>query len=67
MASWELVRPGPDGDTTDLVFRETGGSRGHAVLIALASLVRMLILLCCCAGIAITILMAAFGVEFPRR
>ncbi|MFB6991145.1 MULTISPECIES: hypothetical protein [unclassified Streptomyces] len=65
MTPGELVRPGPDGDTTDLVFRETGGSRGHAVLIALASLVRVLILFGC-VGIVITVFMAAFGVDFPE-
>ncbi|MFB7574961.1 hypothetical protein [Streptomyces sp. NPDC056165] len=65
MTPGELVRPGPDGDTTDLVFRETGGSRGHAVLIALASLVRMLILFGC-VGIVIMVFMAAFGVDFPE-
>lgn len=32
-----MVRPGPDAATTDLVFREKGGSRGQAVLIALAA------------------------------
>ncbi|MFF5705625.1 hypothetical protein ACFY7H_24510 [Streptomyces sp. NPDC012794] len=64
MTAGDLVRPGPDGDTTDLVFRETGGSRGHAVLIALASLVRVLILFAC-VGVVITIFVAFFGVDFP--
>lgn len=65
MTPGELVRPGPDGETTDLVFRETGGSRGHAVLIALASLVRVLILFGC-VGVVITIFVVLFGVDFPK-
>lgn len=65
MTPGELVRPGPDGDTTDLVFRETGGSRGHAVLVALASLMRMLLLFSC-VGNVILVFMVTFGVDFSE-
>lgn len=65
MTPGELVRPGSDGDTTDLVFRETGGSRGHAVLVALASLMRMLLLFVC-VGNVIVVFTVIFGVGFPE-
>ncbi|MFF7250313.1 hypothetical protein ACFZBU_41330 [Embleya sp. NPDC008237] len=60
MSPGELVRPGPDAGTTDLVFREKGGSDGQAVLIALAAVAWVPILFGG-AGCMIFWLMVGFG------
>ncbi|MFE3205599.1 hypothetical protein [Embleya sp. NPDC059237] len=63
MLPGELVRPGPDADTTDLVFRENGGSRGRALLIAFASVAGLPIVFGG-AGFVITLVMLGFGAGF---
>jgi hypothetical protein len=56
----EMVRPGPDAATTDLVFREKGGSGGQAVLVALAAVASVSILFGG-AGCLIFLSMVVFG------
>ncbi|MYS81340.1 hypothetical protein [Embleya scabrispora] len=65
MPPGELVRPGPDAATTDVVFREKGGSRGQAVLVALASVVWVPFVFGG-AGLVIILLMVGFGAGFAK-